>query len=55
MELKFLITVASWVLVLPDAGEPLVHIFANSNDPDWVDDHLRDYRHRIQAFVEQEL
>ncbi|HEY9808273.1 MAG TPA: mannose-1-phosphate guanyltransferase [Halomicronema sp.] len=45
----------SWVLVLPDAGEPLVHIFANSNDPDWVDDHLRDYRHRIQAFVEQEL
>lgn len=45
----------SWVLVLPDAGEPLVHIFANSNDPDWVDEHLREYRHRIQAFVEQEL
>ena len=45
----------SWVLVLPDAGEPLVHIFANSNDPDWVDEHLREYRHRIQAFVEQEF
>ncbi|MCT7951793.1 mannose-1-phosphate guanyltransferase [Ancylothrix sp. C2] len=45
----------SWVLVLPDAGEPLVHIFANSNDPDWVDENLRDYRHRIQAFVEQEF
>lgn len=44
----------SWVLILPDAGEPLVHIFANSNDGDWVDSHLRDYRNRIQRFVEQQ-
>ncbi|MBW4494563.1 MAG: mannose-1-phosphate guanyltransferase [Oscillatoria princeps RMCB-10] len=44
----------SWVLILPDAGEPLVHIFANSNDGDWVDYHLRDYRNRIQRFVEQQ-
>lgn len=44
----------SWVLVLPDAGEPLVHIFANSNDRDWVDETLREYRGRVQAFVDQE-
>jgi mannose-1-phosphate guanylyltransferase/phosphomannomutase len=44
----------SWVLILPDAGEPLVHIFANSNDGDWVDYHLRDYRNRIQRFVEHQ-
>ncbi len=45
----------NWVLILPDAGEPLVHIYANSNDPDWVDNTLRIYRNRIQTFVEQEL
>lgn len=44
----------SWVLILPDAGEPLVHLFANSNDRDWVDETLREYRARVQAFVEQE-
>lgn len=27
----------NWVLVLPDAGEPVVHIFANGGDRDWVD------------------
>ncbi|MGC9505622.1 sugar phosphate nucleotidyltransferase [Baaleninema sp.] len=43
----------SWVLVLPDAGEPVVHIFANGEDRDWVDETLRDYRTRIQHFVEQ--
>jgi mannose-1-phosphate guanylyltransferase/phosphomannomutase len=42
------------VLILPDAGEPLVHIFANSNDRDWVDETLREYRTRVQSFVEQE-
>jgi mannose-1-phosphate guanylyltransferase/phosphomannomutase len=44
----------SWVLILPDAGEPLVHLFANGNDRDWVDESLREYRTRVQAFVEQE-
>ncbi|AFY65085.1 mannose-1-phosphate guanyltransferase [Geitlerinema sp. PCC 7407] len=43
-----------WVLILPDAGEPLVHIFADSEDRDWVDDTLRDYRNRVQDFVERE-
>ncbi|MBD1936967.1 mannose-1-phosphate guanyltransferase [Microcoleus sp. FACHB-68] len=44
----------NWVLILPDAGEPLVHIFANSNSPEWVDETLRNYRNRIQVFIEQE-
>jgi mannose-1-phosphate guanylyltransferase/phosphomannomutase len=43
----------SWVLILPDAGEPLVHIFANSNDREWVDNSLMEYRKRVQEFVEE--
>ena len=44
----------SWVLILPDAGEPLVHIFANSDDRGWVDEILREYRGRVQEFVDRE-
>ena len=44
----------SWVLILPDAGEPLVHIFANSNDRHWVDETLREYRTRVQDFVDRD-
>lgn len=44
----------SWVLILPDAGEPLVHIFANSDDREWVDENLRKYRTYVQEFVEQD-
>ncbi|NMG09999.1 mannose-1-phosphate guanyltransferase [Brasilonema sp. UFV-L1] len=44
----------NWVLVLPDASEPIVHLYANSNDRDWVDESLREYRARVQAFVERE-
>lgn len=44
----------SWLLVLPDASEPLVHLYANSNDRDWVDETLRNYRSRVQAFVERQ-
>jgi len=43
-----------WVLVLPDAGEPLVHIFANGDDRDWVDETLREYRQRVQDFIDKE-
>jgi len=43
-----------WVLVLPDAGEPLVHIFANGDDRDWVDNTLREYRQRVQDFIDKE-
>ncbi len=44
----------SWLLVLPDASEPIVHLYANSNDREWVDENLRSYRNRVQTFVEQE-
>ncbi|NES82490.1 MAG: mannose-1-phosphate guanylyltransferase, partial [Moorea sp. SIO2B7] len=44
----------NWVLILPDAGEPLVHIFANSEDRDWVDDAIQDYRQRVQTFIDEE-
>jgi mannose-1-phosphate guanylyltransferase/phosphomannomutase len=44
----------SWVLILPDAGEPLVHIFANGEDREWVEDNLRKYRSYVQEFVEHE-
>jgi mannose-1-phosphate guanylyltransferase/phosphomannomutase len=43
-----------WVLILPDAGEPLVHIFANSSDRNWVDETIREYRVHVQEFVDQE-
>ncbi|MFP5271836.1 sugar phosphate nucleotidyltransferase [Coleofasciculus sp.] len=44
----------SWVLILPDAGETLVHVFANSDDRDWVDANLRKYRTYVQEFIEQQ-
>ncbi len=43
----------SWVLILPDAGEPMVHIFADSGDRAWVEEALRDYRLYVQDFVDQ--
>ncbi|MEM8638959.1 MAG: mannose-1-phosphate guanyltransferase [Cyanobacteria bacterium P01_G01_bin.54] len=43
-----------WVLILPDAGEPLVHIFANSEDRDWVDGQLKTYRQQVQQFIDHE-
>lgn len=44
----------NWVLILPDAGEPLVHIFANGDDRAWVDNTLREYRQRVQDFIDKE-
>ncbi|NER05803.1 MAG: mannose-1-phosphate guanylyltransferase, partial [Okeania sp. SIO3C4] len=41
----------NWVLVLPDAAEPLVHIYADSNDRDWVDKTLKNYHNTINDFV----
>ncbi|PSP15978.1 MAG: mannose-1-phosphate guanylyltransferase [Cyanobacteria bacterium QS_8_64_29] len=43
-----------WVLVLPDASEPLVHVFANGEDRDWVERILQDYCQRVQDFIERE-
>lgn len=44
----------NWVLVLPDASEPLVHIFANSKDRKWVDTQLLRYQQRLQQFLASE-
>jgi len=44
----------NWVLILPDAGEPLVHIYANSGDRVWVDEQLTEYRQRVQTFIDRE-
>jgi mannose-1-phosphate guanylyltransferase/phosphomannomutase len=41
----------NWILILPDAGEPLVHLYANSHHRDWVDTTLREYRNLVQDFV----
>lgn len=40
----------NWIIILPDADEPLVHLIANGNSQDWVDLVLSDYRQRIQSF-----
>ncbi|MBE9045103.1 mannose-1-phosphate guanyltransferase [Pleurocapsales cyanobacterium LEGE 10410] len=44
----------NWVLILPDAGEPIVHIYANSSDRFWVDTQLMEYRHRVQGFIDSQ-
>ncbi|MDJ0732478.1 MAG: mannose-1-phosphate guanyltransferase [Nostocaceae cyanobacterium] len=44
----------SWVLILPDASEPVVHLYSNSNNRDWAENSLREYRDRVQGFVERE-
>ena len=41
----------NWILVLPDASEPVVHLYANSHHRDWVDTTLREYRNLVQDFV----
>ena len=43
-----------WILVLPDAGEPLVHIYANSSDRDWLDETLVKYQNQVQDFIAKE-
>ena len=44
----------NWILILPDAGEPQVHIFANSEDRNWVDLNLGEYRQKVQSFIDHE-
>ncbi|WP_035992701.1 mannose-1-phosphate guanyltransferase [Leptolyngbya sp. KIOST-1] len=43
-----------WVLVLPDAGEPLVHIYGNSANREWLDCTLVKYQQHVQNFIEKE-
>ncbi len=43
-----------WVLVLPDAGEPLVHLYANSENREWLDQTMAKYQDHVQNFIEKE-
>ncbi|MGF1490225.1 MAG: sugar phosphate nucleotidyltransferase [Prochloraceae cyanobacterium] len=43
-----------WVLILPDAGEPVVHIYANSDDRETTEVSLSEYRKRVQKFIDSE-
>jgi mannose-1-phosphate guanylyltransferase/phosphomannomutase len=43
-----------WVLVLPDAGEPLVHLYVNSDNREWLDDTMTKYQDHVQNFIEKE-
>jgi mannose-1-phosphate guanylyltransferase / phosphomannomutase len=38
-----------WILVLPDADEPLVHLVANGEDQNWIAQMLQDCRNRVQT------
>ena len=42
----------NWLLILPDASEPLVHLVASGGDRDWVDSTLQQYRNQVQKFTE---
>ncbi len=44
----------SWVLLLPDASEPLVHLYVDSGDREWTDAKLREYRTLVQEFVDRD-
>ena len=43
-----------WVLVLPDAGEPLVHLYGNSQSREGLDHTLAKYQQHVQHFIEKE-
>ncbi|MDG2989858.1 mannose-1-phosphate guanyltransferase [Candidatus Synechococcus calcipolaris G9] len=44
----------NWVLVLPDASEPLIHLYINSGDLTWADRMLQLYSRRIEDFARLE-
>ena len=44
----------NWILILPDAGEPLVQIYANSSDRNWVEHQIDEYRQRVQNFIDRQ-
>jgi mannose-1-phosphate guanylyltransferase/phosphomannomutase len=41
----------NWILILPDAGEPLIHLYANSDSREWAEEHLQTYRTKVQEFI----
>lgn len=49
----------NWVLILPDAGEPLINIYVNSNDclggQKWVDAQIQDFSEYIDSFCKMQI
>ncbi len=43
-----------WVLFLPDATEPMVHLVVNGLTREWVNHWGQEYRQRLQNFMEQQ-
>lgn len=44
----------NWILILPDGGEPLVHLYANSENRTWVDNMLAIYKQKVRDFIDHE-
>ena len=44
----------NWILILPDGGESLVHLYANSEERSWVDSMLAIYKQKVRDFIDQE-
>ncbi len=40
----------NWVLILPDAYEPAVHIYASSDREDWVAQQIKQYQTHVESF-----
>ncbi len=51
---KILHREGDWVLVLPDASEPLVHLFVNGHEQAWIEQMTQDYSRRIHEFAHLE-
>jgi mannose-1-phosphate guanylyltransferase/phosphomannomutase len=56
--IKLFYSEQDWVLVLPDPGEPAMHVFANSYDTPqnngrlWTEEHLQEFSDRIESFCQ---
>jgi mannose-1-phosphate guanylyltransferase / phosphomannomutase len=58
---KIFYSANDWVLVLPDAGEPIVHIYANGIDngdrdgQKWVEHHMQEFCKHIESFCKLQV
>ncbi len=55
---KIFYTDHNWVLILPDAGEPLINIYVNSSDrlgQSWVDQQIQEFSEYIDSFCKMQV
>jgi len=43
----------NWVLILPDAQHPVVHLYVNSEDREWTEQFMKTYRQNIHTFIQR--